>query len=236
MMVHRINSIYKATEGEGIFLGTPQVFIRYQGCEVGCANCDSKDTWSFRGGKVFTTEMVLESCIEAGFCDKRRRISITGGDPLDPKHVSSVIEIIHELKKLGAWINIEAAGDKFNKDIFDAVDFISFDVKTPSTGVPVNKSLVKNFIEQYSFKSQVKSVVFDKEDFDFIESLREEIINDEPLALSAQWVITPVYNYGEKYPKDRVEKVIEWNDFAGASFRVISQQHKWIYGPNKKFI
>ncbi|MEX0799567.1 MAG: hypothetical protein WD025_08980, partial [Bacteriovoracaceae bacterium] len=45
-----INSIYMATEGEGIHVGTPQIFVRFQGCAIGCVNCDSKDTWEFLPG------------------------------------------------------------------------------------------------------------------------------------------------------------------------------------------
>ena len=40
-----INSVYRATEGEGIFVGRVQIFVRFQGCNVKCINCDSKDTW-----------------------------------------------------------------------------------------------------------------------------------------------------------------------------------------------
>lgn len=234
-MIHRINSIYRATEGEGIFLGMPQVFVRYQGCSVGCLNCDSKDTWSFRGGKVITTEMALELCEKEGFGDTRQRVSITGGDPLDDQHQTSVIELVNELKKKGAWINIEAAGDKFNKQIFDLVDFISFDVKTPSTGVDANLSILENVIDNYFDKIQIKSVVFDKKDFDFIKELQKKF-EEKITSRHIPWIITPVFNYGETYPMSRVEKIIEWNDYNGSSFRVISQQHKWIHGPNKKFV
>ena len=234
-MIHRVNSIYRATEGEGIFLGTPQVFIRYQGCSVGCLNCDSKDTWSFRGGEILTTQMVIDKCKDEGFSNRRRRVSITGGDPLDKEHSASVKELVKSLKVEGAWINIEAAGDKYNDDIFNLVDFISFDVKTPSTGVAVDRSILKKVIQKFSHKLQIKSVVFDETDFKFIKSLKDsfsELIDRNQI----QWIITPVFNYGEDYPQNRVQEIIDWNDYNGASFRVISQQHKWIHGPNKKFI
>jgi 7-carboxy-7-deazaguanine synthase len=234
-MIHRINSIYRATEGEGIFLGMPQVFVRYQGCNVGCRNCDSKDTWSFRGGKVLTTDMVIEQCEKEGFGETRQRVSITGGDPLDEEHQESVLELVQNLKPRGAWVNIEAAGDKFNKSIFDSVDFVSFDVKTPSTGVEVNLDILELVIDKYFDKIQIKSVVFDKKDFDFIKDLQKRF-EEKIISRKIPWIITPVFNYGENYPMSRVEKIIEWNDFNGSSFRVISQQHKWIHGPNKKFV
>ena len=183
----------------------------------------------FEGEKSLQLRWRLELCEKEGFGKSRQRVSITGGDPLDDQHQASVIELVSELKKKDAWVNIEAAGDKFNKQIFDSVDFISFDVKTPSTGVKVNLSILENVIDNYFDKIQIKSVVFDKEDFDFIRELQnrfEEKVNSRHIP----WIITPVFNYGETYPMSRVEKIIEWNDFNGSSFRVISQQHKWIHG------
>ena len=65
-LIHRLNSIYPATEGEGVHIGTPQIFVRYQGCKVGCLNCDSRDTWAFRGGNILTTAEVIEQLKEHG--------------------------------------------------------------------------------------------------------------------------------------------------------------------------
>ena len=40
-----INEIFATLQGEATFTGTPSVFIRFQGCEVGCGWCDTKHTW-----------------------------------------------------------------------------------------------------------------------------------------------------------------------------------------------
>ena len=234
-MIYRINSIYSATEGEGIHIGSPQTFIRFQGCRVGCHNCDSKDTWSFRGGKIYTTQMMLEELQKLGFSKKKRRISITGGDPLDPEHRNGLKELINVLKREGAWINIEAAGNVIDHDIFDMVDFISFDFKTPSTKVITPIENIKEVVEKYYHKMQVKSVVFDQNDFDFVNEAHEQLygIIDN---IEFPWILTPVFNYGEDFPKERVHDISAWNEARGSYFRVISQQHKWVHGPNKKYI
>ena len=234
-MLYRLNSIYSATEGEGIHIGSPQTFVRFQGCKVGCFNCDSKDTWSFRGGQMFTTEMVLEELTKQGFSARKRRISITGGDPLDLEHRESLKELISVLKENGAWINIEAAGNIVDHEIFDAVDFISFDFKTPSTKVVTPLSHIKEVVEKYYYKLQIKSVVFDQNDFDFVNQAKDEVFAAYP-EIDFPWILTPVFNYGEDFPKQRVHDIAVWNEARGSHFRVISQQHKWIHGPNKKFI
>ena len=56
------------------------------------------------------------------------------------------------------------------------------------------------------------------------------------MALDFPWILTPVFNYGEDFPRERVHEIAVWNEARGGHFRVISQQHKWIHGPNKKFI
>ena len=73
-----------------------------------------------------------------------------------------------------------------------------------------------------------------------------EVVKESPLVfvqrveqfdgLDFPWILTPVFNYGEDFPRERVHEIAVWNEARGGHFRVISQQHKWIHGPNKKFI
>ena len=86
-----INSIYRATEGEGIHLGQTQIFVRFQGCNIGCYNCDSKDTWDFIDDGNMSLESVIERIISLDV-GLSKRVSITGGDPLHPKNEMGVIE------------------------------------------------------------------------------------------------------------------------------------------------
>jgi 7-carboxy-7-deazaguanine synthase len=165
---HLINSIYRATEGEGIFLGRPQVFVRYQGCTVGCLNCDSKDTWEFTKSMGIGLESILERVHIEGHNGMIRNVSITGGDPLHPSHVPHVLELVKALKMKGYFINIEAAGTRVVDEIFDLVDYISFDIKTPSTGVKTPLKNIQKMNSQYKNKFQLKAVVADRLDFDYV--------------------------------------------------------------------
>ena len=61
--------------------------------------------------------MVLESLKKQGFSPRKRRVSITGGDPLDPEHREGLKELIQVLKDNGAWVNIEAAGNVVDHEI-----------------------------------------------------------------------------------------------------------------------
>jgi 7-carboxy-7-deazaguanine synthase len=230
-----INTIYRATEGEGVHVGSPQVFVRFQGCAIGCVNCDSKETWDFTPQSAMELEAVVAK-IQALSLEGRwplNRVSITGGDPLHPQHVPGLMELMIELKLLGFWINLEAAGSRIVDEVFKAADFISFDFKTPSTGVRTSLEVLARFIREYGHKGQIKAVIADNADFGAAFEARrqiEEKVGPHPIP----WVLTPCYNPGEKAPIKRFQEVSKLNEDWGAPFRVIGQQHKWMYGPDAK--
>ncbi len=226
-----LNSIYLATEGEGIHLGTPQVFIRFQGCHMGCLNCDSKDTWEFEDRMGLDLSGALLEIEKVSLNQKIKRVSITGGDPLHPFFEEGLLLLVRELKKRSFFINIEASGQRLVHSLFDLIDYISFDFKTPSTGVSGQLKLIEKLQEQYKGKFQVKSVVENRKDFDYLSKESQKLES-----IDFPWVITPSYNIKEKFPKERFHQIILWNEKSYLPFRVIAQQHKLIHGPDKKQI
>jgi 7-carboxy-7-deazaguanine synthase len=224
-----INSIYRATEGEGVHIGTPQIFVRYQGCHIGCVNCDSKETWDFDLDYTMSLDDVMEK-VEVLSQNVIKRVSITGGDPLHPSHVPSLILLVKELKERGYFINVEAAGTRIVKEVFDIVDFISYDIKTPSTKVRTSKELLGRFIAEYGHKAQIKAVVEDKKDFESVYDAYHSV-QDRGQTV---WSLTPCFIPDEVFPMNRFQQVIKLNEDFGLPFRVIGQQHKWVYGPSTK--
>lgn len=228
-----INSIYRATEGEGIHIGIPQIFVRFQGCHIGCVNCDTKETWDFDPAFTKSLDEVMEQ-VETLSQNIIKRVSITGGDPLHPSHIPSLMSLVKELKDRNFFINIEAAGTRIVREVFDQVDFISYDYKTPSTQVRTSKELLLKFIEEYGHKAQIKAVVADKKDFEatydayhFVKEAQKSLI---------PWCLTPCFEPGEAFPMNRFQQVVQLNENFGLPFRVIGQQHKWVYGPEAKLV
>lgn len=43
--MYKVNEVFETIQGEGFFTGAPSIFVRLQGCPVGCAWCDTKQTW-----------------------------------------------------------------------------------------------------------------------------------------------------------------------------------------------
>lgn len=227
-----IHSIYLATEGEGIHIGRPQIFVRFQGCDIGCRNCDSKETWAFKGPER-SLESVLSEIHNLGLKGKIKHLSITGGDPLHEAHLPGLQVLMKNLKGLGYFINIEAAGTKVVEEVFQLADFISFDFKTPSTGVTTHPELILKMQQDFPGKFQVKAVIETQHDFaatyEAYLQLKERL-GDIPFS----WCLTPSYNPREDFPMERFIMVIELNQKLGGPFRVIGQQHKWIFGSNAK--
>jgi 7-carboxy-7-deazaguanine synthase len=224
-----------ATEGEGIHVGTPQIFVRFQGCNIGCVNCDSKETWEFKDTSLSLDSAMEQIEAESGKYPHRiKRISITGGDPLHPIHAPGVEALAVELKKRGFYINIEAAGTRIVDSLFDVLDFVSFDFKTPSTDVTTNPKLLKKLVTQYAKKAQIKSVISDKKDFEFVYDQFLTLQKDLDYQVETPWILTPCYEPHEEFPKERFIEMIDLNQQFGSPFRVIGQQHKWIHGPKKR--
>lgn len=69
------------------------------GCTHMCKGCYNKSTWSFEHGFLFDRSM--EDKIIEDLNDKRiirNGLSITGGDPLHPKNIDSVLSLVNRVK------------------------------------------------------------------------------------------------------------------------------------------
>ena len=96
-LLYKINEVFETIQGEASFTGTPSIFLRLQGCPVGCAWCDTKQTWEVDNVyKVSldetvekkadsdhwadaSAEQVLELFKSRGY--NAKHVVITGGEP-----------------------------------------------------------------------------------------------------------------------------------------------------------
>jgi 7-carboxy-7-deazaguanine synthase len=115
-----VNEIFETVQGEAYFAGTPSVFIRLQGCEVGCPWCDTKHTWGLDPTQVVSLkELMREQASSphfawAGTNDianeamqlRPRHTVITGGEPgrYDLRRLTG------ELLDRGRDVQIETSG------------------------------------------------------------------------------------------------------------------------------
>jgi len=99
----RIAETFYSIQGEGVTSGLPAVFVRLQGCSVGCRWCDTKYSWDPAEGHEVTLPRLLDEV--AGFpC---RRVVITGGEPLESPLFGPLAA---ELAQRGHAIEVETSG------------------------------------------------------------------------------------------------------------------------------
>ncbi|WP_180796952.1 7-carboxy-7-deazaguanine synthase QueE [Vibrio parahaemolyticus] len=92
----KVNEIFETIQGEGVFTGVPSIFLRLQGCPVGCAWCDTKHTWEVDLEHEVSFDAVIGKCTESEQwgqvsveqvvkeCSERysaKHVVITGGEP-----------------------------------------------------------------------------------------------------------------------------------------------------------
>jgi 7-carboxy-7-deazaguanine synthase len=93
----KINEMFETIQGEGVHTGVPAIFVRLQGCPVGCPWCDTKHTWLIKDALVTTATNVLTKpeeseayfeCDDMGLLTlfaeegyRAKHVVITGGEP-----------------------------------------------------------------------------------------------------------------------------------------------------------
>lgn len=141
--------IFSAIQGEGINVGTRQIFIRFGGCDLRCHYCDSQHTWHKQstcqiehtaGQRDFVTyqnPIELDRLLTwiAGQNQSRLHdsISITGGEPL--LHAPFLVNLLPALKALTKLpIYLETGGHRYQQlaQILPDLDLVGMDIKLPS--------------------------------------------------------------------------------------------------------
>ena len=95
----RISEIFLSLQGEGPSAGTPAHFIRLQGCDVGCAWCDTKYSWDPASGRE---RSAAAACEEARALGDAPLVVITGGEPLEHRGLGELLS-----EALARWPRVE---------------------------------------------------------------------------------------------------------------------------------
>lgn len=116
----RVNEMFPTIQGEASWTGTPAIFIRLQGCPVGCSWCDTKHTWPVGNErkrvsitelleKVDPTptwaEMTPDEVVAVVGDMQPRHFVITGGEPL----AQDIWNLTAQLLTLGT-VQVETSG------------------------------------------------------------------------------------------------------------------------------
>lgn len=124
-MKARIAEIFESVQGEGIYVGEKQVFVRFFGCNLSCGFCDTPLT-EFKEYSV--GELKEEIAKFTGY----HALSLTGGEPL--LQADFLKDFLGQVRGLDAKIYLETNGTLPGElgKVVDLVDIIAMDFKLSS--------------------------------------------------------------------------------------------------------
>ncbi|MBD2181126.1 7-carboxy-7-deazaguanine synthase QueE [Planktothrix sp. FACHB-1355] len=145
----RLIEVFSAIQGEGMNVGTRQIFIRFALCDLRCHFCDSAHTWSVpevcqiektpgwrdfetHPNPVMLTDLLswVERQNQPGLHDS---ISLTGGEPL--LSAPFLVQFLPEVRSLTDLpIYLETGGHRPEQlsQLLPYLDSIGMDIKLPS--------------------------------------------------------------------------------------------------------
>lgn len=115
-----VNEIFETIQGEATWTGSPAVFVRLQGCPVGCVWCDTKHTWTVDRERLISADEMLrkkadaQTFAEVSVTDliaevvklESRHVVITGGEPA----LYDLRDLTDALLDLGRTVQLETSG------------------------------------------------------------------------------------------------------------------------------
>lgn len=120
-------AIFASIQGEGAYVGEPQVFVRLAGCPLRCRWCDTPSSWAVTGAPEEVSTVAERVRAEDGA--RPRTVSITGGEPL--LWPAFVRELARALAPRRVHLETAGAHPDALARVLDRVDHVSLDLKLP---------------------------------------------------------------------------------------------------------
>ncbi len=219
----KVSELFSSIQGEGLYVGRKEIFIRFSGCNLNCVFCDVNN----KKGEFYTVEELVEEIKRIN--REAKWLTLTGGEPL--LWCDFLKEFLPLLKNEELKINLETNGtmpEKFRK-IKDLIDIVALDFKLPSS--TAEKPFWKKhqqFLNLAKEKSFVKVVITAKtisEDLKKAVKIISEIDQEIPLILQP---VTPHRKFRAVAPMKKVLKFQEQALKFLTDVRVIPQIHKFL--------
>lgn len=246
----RLIEIFSAIQGEGLNVGTRQIFIRFALCDLRCDFCDSAHTWSVPstcqieqtpGWRDFEThpnpvEMsdLLEWVVRQNQPGLHDSISLTGGEPL--LSAPFLVEFLPEVRSLtGLPIYLETGGHRPEQLslVLPYLDAVGMDIKLPSVSGENYWQAHQEFL-QVADNSQVevfvKIIISDRTNPAELEQAGKLVGAVNPSIPVFLQPVTPIS--GKDWPiAPTPDRVLKWQALMKRyvkQVRVIPQTHKAI--------
>jgi len=116
-----LSEIFSSVQGEGVYLGYKQIFIRTTGCNISCDYCDE----NVDDGRYWKPEDIVAKVNELN-TTWHHSISITGGEPL--LQVNDLLKVLPGLN-LPIMLETNATLPGHLNEVLGKVDIFSLDYK-----------------------------------------------------------------------------------------------------------
>lgn len=213
----KIAEIFKSIQGEGIYQGVEQVFVRFFGCNLQCSFCDTQ--------QPFYEDMDLARVIDkiSGY-KNYHSIAVTGGEPLLP--IDFLEELLSRLKQQDKKVYLETNGTLASNlgRVIKFVDIVAMDFKLPSSTCggdfwPQHRQFLRAAKEKNVF---VKAVITRNTLMDDIYKAIEVI---KEIDSGTPFILQPC-NPDESLLKDKLEYLSAVCASNGIKAKVIPPMHK----------
>ncbi len=241
-----VRELFNSVQGEGLYVGTRQVFVRFQGCPLRCSYCDSSETWSYKlercrvektpGERDFysiknplNTDSLLK-ILEKLWLPSTKHVSLTGGEPL---LFASYIEELASRTDRELYLETNSALPANAEQIKHCISIASCDVKLPEhDNFADYNQLLKDELETIKIFHNAKVDVFAK--IVVLEettpaSLSPALEGIARVSKKIPLVLQPVTPAAKVKVSPSARKLLELMEFAGKKLswvRAIPQVHK----------
>jgi organic radical activating enzyme len=224
-----ITEVFSSVQGEGIFAGERQIFIRFAKCNLDCDYCDTAKG----GGAAYSTEALLSRLDRVNARDKTGTISITGGEPL--LQADFLRRFLPELKKRDFKVYLETNGTLVGelRKVLGLVDTVAMDIKLPSS--QGGRRLWKNHREFLGAARRtgkknvfVKAVVTDQTPAAEIKKTAQIIKDIDPAIPLVLQPVTPAKRVSGKISAERLLEFQALAKLFLSDVRIIPQMHKML--------
>ncbi len=188
-LLYPVNEIFATLQGEASYTGTPSVFIRLQGCDVGCSWCDTKHTWNInKEDQIDFSSLTNKAHDKASWANVTasqitqyiqttypiiKHIVITGGEPA----MYDLFPLCKAFEELGKVIQIETSGTYLFK--ISAKTWVTL---SPKIDMPGGKVVLKDCVSR---ANEIKMPIGKLSDIEKLKSFLEknEIADNIPIWL-----------------------------------------------------
>lgn len=125
----KVVEIFSSIQGEGLFCGQKQTFLRLHGCNLHCSYCDTPASQENNSFNEMSPAETVQKIRDLKVTD----VSITGGEPLIQEDF--LMEVLEDLKNTGFRIHLETNGTLPGpmRILAPLIDIVAMDIKLPSS-------------------------------------------------------------------------------------------------------